>query len=185
MSIELVGLFTLLVGAWGACVPFVGPIFGYTADGTGSWDWTSAHAWLFLVPGAVAAVGGVFMMGGGATRHGAAVRLGGLLAMVAGAWFVIGPIAWPVLQGASFYSGYSTLHEFSYWIGYSLGPGVLLAWFGAYALGRPRPAQKLRSDPITATRSTAPPSPAPSSPAQPSPAPSTTAPSTTTDAPSV
>jgi hypothetical protein len=134
MSVELAGFLTLLLGAWGALVPFIGPIWSWSADGTGSWTWDAAHAWLFLVPGVVAAIGGLMAMIGGATVGGLA-KLGGLLAIVAGAWFIVGPIAWPILEGNQFFAGYSTLHQFGFWIGYSLGPGVLLTMLGAYIFG--------------------------------------------------
>lgn len=128
------GLLVLLLGAWGALVPFVGPIFGFSADGTASWTWTSAHAWLFVLPGAVAVFGALLLMAG-AGRPSA--RLGALLALAAAAWFVAGPLAWPVLQGTHFFSGYGTLREFEYWIGYSMGPGFLIGSLAGYALGRP------------------------------------------------
>lgn len=134
MSTWFAGVLALLVGAWGAIVPFVGPEFHYSADGTGAWAWSAPHAWLFLVPGAVAVLGALLIM---AVRGGIA-SLGALLAIVAGAWFVIGPVAWPVIHGSTFFSGDTTLRQFEFWVGYSLGPGVLLAILGAFVLGRPK-----------------------------------------------
>jgi hypothetical protein len=142
VSIEIVGVLTILLGAWGGIVPFVGPVFGYSADAAGSWTWTSAHAWLFLVPGATAVVGGLMMMIGG-TVHTGVTKIGSLLAICAGAWFVVGPIAWPILQGSQFFTGYSTLHQFEYWIGYSIGPGVLLLCLGGWAIGHGPARQQL------------------------------------------
>ncbi|MGH9304537.1 MAG: hypothetical protein ACRDZ5_09020, partial [Acidimicrobiales bacterium] len=52
-----------------------------------------------------------------------------------GAWFVIGPLAWPVLEGAHVFVGASPLVELTYWIGYSLGPGLLLAMLGGLSMG--------------------------------------------------
>jgi hypothetical protein len=66
------------------------------------------------------------------------LAFGGLLAAVCGAWFVIGPLAWPALRGPAFFTGASPLRELEYWIGYSLGPGGLLLALGAFILGRPR-----------------------------------------------
>ena len=143
------GLGLILLGAWAAIVPFVGPTFGFSADGTGSWTWGLSHALLFLVPGAAAVIGGLLVM----TGIPATVRAGGMLAALAGAWLIIGPVAWPVLEGSSFFSGASALGELSYWIGYSLGPGALLIGFGAFVTGfsmvgmHPAPGPAVREAP--------------------------------------
>lgn len=135
---EGAGVLMLLLGAWAGLVPFIGPIWGWSADGTASWTWTNAHAWLFVVPGAVAFLGALMILGGGIGTRAGGTSMGGLLGVLAGAWLVVGPVAWPVLTGAHFFHGYGTLTELSYWIGYSLGPGLLIAVLGAYALGRPK-----------------------------------------------
>ena len=44
------GIFTVLLGAWAGIVVFVGPLFGYDAQGRGSWVWNSNHAFLHLAP---------------------------------------------------------------------------------------------------------------------------------------
>jgi hypothetical protein len=141
LSIEMAGLLTLMLGAWSGVVPYVGPIFGFSGDGAGSWTWNLAHALLFLVPGAAACIAAAIIMieglSTGPARRGL-LALGGLLALVCGTWLVIGPIAWPALQGTAFFAGASPLHEFAYWVGYALGPGALLVALGAFVLGRPR-----------------------------------------------
>ena len=130
----------LLVGAWGGIVPFVGPTFGFNGDGSASWTWNLMHALLWVAPGAVACVGAIlalgliprFALGRG---HIGAAAVGTLVAL-AGAWFVIGPVAWPVLErSAGVFVPASPLRELSYQVGYSLGPGVLLAILGGTALG--------------------------------------------------
>jgi hypothetical protein len=61
---------------------------------------------------------------------------GGLLALVSGAWFVIGPLAWPVLVSNSLaIEAASSLRELAYQVGYALGPGLILAAAGAFAIG--------------------------------------------------
>jgi hypothetical protein len=139
-SIETAGLLTLLVGAWGGIVPFVGPLFGFSADGSRSWTWSLPHALLSLTPGAVAVTAGVLVMAAGGTLYRpGGLKLGGLMAALCGAWFVIGPVAWPVLEHSRVFVGASPMRELAYWIGYSLGPGTLLAALGAFVLGRPAP----------------------------------------------
>ena len=139
MSLEMSGFLILCLGAWGGIVPFVGPLFGYSADGAGSWRWDQAHALLFLIPGAVAVFAGLLIMTGAMAviaRPGLLV-FAGFLAAVCGAWLVVGPLAWPVLHGSKFFVTASPLREFEYWIGYSLGPGGLLLALGAFVVGRP------------------------------------------------
>lgn len=135
-----VGLFTLLFGAWAGIVPFVGPLFGYGATGTGAWVWNLPHALLWLAPGAAAVLMGVLMSsqapGISAGMASGGAFLIGFATLLCGAWLVIGPFAWPVLEGVHPFVGAATpLREFSYWIGYSLGPGVILAMLGGSAMG--------------------------------------------------
>ncbi len=136
---EMAGLLIALLGAWSGIVPFVGPTFGFSADGSGSWYWNLSHALLFLAPGAAALVGGILIVLG---RRGAQAA-GGLLAAVAGAWLVVGALVWPIFYG-TFFVGASPIREFAYWIGYSLGPGGLLIGLGAFTLGRTAPPAVVR-----------------------------------------
>jgi hypothetical protein len=134
----LAGLFALLASAWGGIVAFVGPTFGFSADGTGSWYWSSSHALLALVPGAVGVVVGLALMGYSMSRSRTFLGLGaiGLLAVLAGGWFAIGPLAWPVLYGTkAYFVGASPLRELAYVVGYALGPGLILAVVGGVAWG--------------------------------------------------
>lgn len=142
MSIEMAGLLTMLLGAWGGIVPYVGPLFGFSADGSAAWTWNLPHGFLFLLPGAVAVFSAfLLMVAGGSTAPGRHRALGliGFLVAICGAWFVVGAFAWPVIHGSNFFVGGSTpLREFAYWIGYSLGTGGLLIALGAFVMGRPK-----------------------------------------------
>jgi|SRR5579862_2317526 len=139
-GLGVLGVLTFFLGAWGGIVPFVAPTFRFSADGSASWHWSLAHALLWLVPGAFAAVSGLFMLGlvpravAGLARLGSAVA--GLTAATCGAWFVLGPFAWSVLEhSGGLFVPASALREFTYEVGYSLGPGLLLGMFGAFAVG--------------------------------------------------
>lgn len=139
-GLGLLGLLTVLVGAWAGIVPFAGPAFGFNALGSPAWSWSFLHAMLWVIPGAVAVFCGFIMMGLiprsviGMARLGAAVT--GVIVAACGAWLVIGPVAWPVLRDRTVvFLPASPIKELAYWIGYSLGPGLLLAMFGAFALG--------------------------------------------------
>src|SRR5437764_4891631 len=82
------GLLITILGAWGALVPFIGPYWNYTIGSSATWHWSTNRLWLSVLPGAVAALGGLMMMLGGTRR---AVSTGALLATLAGIWFVAGP----------------------------------------------------------------------------------------------
>ncbi len=36
-GLGLVGTLAVLTAAWGGIVPYIGPVFGYSGDGSGSW----------------------------------------------------------------------------------------------------------------------------------------------------
>ncbi|HWF69139.1 MAG TPA: hypothetical protein VG187_06160 [Mycobacterium sp.] len=81
------GLLLIILGAWGALIPFVGPYFhfAYTPDQT--WAWSTARGWLEVFPGVTTAVGGVLLLLSG---NRATAMFGGWLAVIGGAWFVVG-----------------------------------------------------------------------------------------------
>ncbi|EUA11920.1 hypothetical protein I546_2738 [Mycobacterium kansasii 732] len=75
----------MILGAWGALVPFIGPRFDFAY--TPGQAWTAARGWLEVLPGVAAAVGGLLLIISG---NRAIAMLGGWLAALAGAWFVVG-----------------------------------------------------------------------------------------------
>src|SRR6202012_890783 len=81
------GLLLILLGAWGALVPFFGPNINWAYLADPAWTWTTAKGWLEVLPGAVAAVGGLLVLVSG---NRASAMFGGWLAVAAGAWFVVG-----------------------------------------------------------------------------------------------
>jgi hypothetical protein len=83
----LSGLLLILLGAWGALVPFVGPNINWAYMADPAWTWTTAKGWLEVLPGAVTAVGGLLLLVSG---NRASAVFGGWLAAVGGAWFVVG-----------------------------------------------------------------------------------------------
>lgn len=131
----------LLLSAWAGVIPFVGPIFGFSADGTSSWTWNQVHVLGALVPGAV----GVFacmLIIASARRpvgHQSSFALGtwGFVMFLCGAWLTVTPIVWPVLVGTYFHTASPSM-TLAHWMAYSSGPGILLAGFGAHVVGRIR-----------------------------------------------
>lgn len=88
------GLLLIILGVWGALIPFVGPYFhfAYTPDQT--WAWSTARAWLEVIPGAVTAAGGFLLLISG---NRATAMFGGWLAVIAGTWLVVGRTLAPTL----------------------------------------------------------------------------------------
>lgn len=88
------GLLLVVLGAWGALIPFVGPHFNFAYTPDRDWAWSTARGWLEVAPGAAAALGGLLLIVAG-NRVGA--MLGGWLAVLGGAWFVVGGQVAPLL----------------------------------------------------------------------------------------
>jgi hypothetical protein len=139
LSLILGGFLALLLSAWAGIVPFVGPSFGFSPDGTASWTWNRAHALGALVPGAVGLLACLVIVVLARRPTGTLVpsRLvgAGYLIFLCGAWFASVPVVWPVLVGSYFHAASPSL-TLAYWMGLAIGPGVLLAAFGAFAMGR-------------------------------------------------
>ena len=48
----LSGVLLVLLGLWGAVIPFVGPYFRYAYTPDRAWEYTSGRLWLEVLPGA-------------------------------------------------------------------------------------------------------------------------------------
>src|ERR1017187_7853771 len=141
----LCGLLLILLGAWGALIPFIGPYFKFAYSPDKTWAYTSGRLYLSLVPGAAAVLGGLLLLG---TRSRAAGMFGGLRAAAGGAWFIAGAgIVDIVLNRTSIKPGAPLAHAGSgigsaaKWmfleeIGFFAGVGILIILFGAIAIGR-------------------------------------------------
>jgi hypothetical protein len=81
------GLLLIILGVWGALIPFIGPYFHFAYTPDQAWAWSTGRAWLEVFPGVTTAVGGFLLLVSG---NRATAMLGGWLAAIAGAWFVVG-----------------------------------------------------------------------------------------------
>jgi hypothetical protein len=81
------GLLMVILGAWGALIPFLGPYFHFAYTPDHAWAWSTARGWLEVFPGVTAVVGGLLLVASG---NRATAMFGGWLAALAGAWFVVG-----------------------------------------------------------------------------------------------
>jgi hypothetical protein len=82
----------MLLGAWGAIIPFVGPYFDYAYTPNRTWTWTTARWWLEVLPGAVAFFAGLLLL---FTARRIIALLAAWCAIAAGAWYVVGPLLAP------------------------------------------------------------------------------------------
>lgn len=132
------GLLSVLAGAWGGIVAYIGPTFGYQSNGSGSWVWSWQHSLLHLIPGAVAVAAGLLMWAMAARTRGGSGRLGsglaGLALLASGAWFVLGPVVWPIYHTSPVFGPASPTDNFVNQLGYNLGPGLVIVALGGLTL---------------------------------------------------
>lgn len=130
------GLLLILLGAWGALIPFVGPYFKYAYTPANAWTYTSGRLWLSILPGVAAMVGGLILLI--ATARPLALAGAGLAA-AAGAWFAVGTVLSPIWAGGTINLGIpvgdpvaQALEE----LGFFIGLGVVIVFLAALAFGR-------------------------------------------------
>jgi hypothetical protein len=149
-----VALLAALVAAWGGISVFVGPLFDFRPTSVSAWQWTTQNWLLHLVPGAVGLVAGLMMLGRAAEAsvgHRSRLMLAGLMALAAGAWFVIGPALWPTIESGPAYARAASAGDgFVNALGANLGPGLLLAFLAGMALKAAIAVPRVRFDPIDA-----------------------------------
>jgi hypothetical protein len=132
----LSGFLVLLLGVWGALIPFVGPYFDYAYSPAVAWTWTSGRFWLEVLPGIAAVVAGFLLM---TTANRSVGVFAGWLASLAGAWFVVGPVLgrlWNGAEGAAGTPVGGTARQVWEQIGFFDGLGAVILFLGALALGR-------------------------------------------------
>ena len=138
------GVLLILLGAWGALAPFVGPYFHFAYTPDRAWAYTSGRLWLSIVPGAATLAGGLLVT---FASHRAVGIFGAVLAVLGGAWFIVGSAVTKVVvvspsispgtpQARSVGSISVAKWQFFEGLGFFTGTGVLILFFGAMALGR-------------------------------------------------
>lgn len=129
------GLLLILLGAWGALIPFVGPYFDFSFTPDQAWVWTNARGWLEVLPGAVAAVGGLLLV---RTGNRATAMFGGWLAIAAGAWFIVGRVLAGPLGLGEVGNPVGGTADKTAWLelSYFYGLGALIVLVAAMAVGR-------------------------------------------------
>ncbi|MGX1776826.1 hypothetical protein ACWIGW_32290 [Nocardia brasiliensis] len=129
------GLAVLLLGIWGALIPFLGPYFDFAFTPDDSWVWTSARGWLEVLPGVVAIVGGFLML---TSRNRLVASFGGWLAAASGLWFIVGPFLADLLNLGALGEpvASSDLKRALLQLTFFYGLGALILFFAATSLGR-------------------------------------------------
>ena len=86
----LSGLLLVVLGAWAALVPFIGPYFdfAYTPAPNLAWMWTAERGYMEVAPGVAAVVGGLILLF--STSRVMAI-FGAWLGVAGGAWLILGP----------------------------------------------------------------------------------------------
>jgi len=131
------GVLLMLLGLWGALIPFIGPYFHFAYTPDTAWTFNTARLWLEILPGAAVFLGG-FLLLIATGRH--VALFGAMLAAAAGAWFTLGPVLSPlwnnhVTMGGSPASStvYMRIME---QLGFFTALGVVIVFVAGAALGR-------------------------------------------------
>ena len=131
------GFLLILLGLWGALIPFIGPYFNYAYTPDKAWTYNTGRLWLELLPGAAVFLGGVLLM---VARGRHTALFGALLAAAAGAWFALGTVLSPlwnhhIPMGGS-PAGSSVYMRIMEQLGFFTALGVVIVFVAGAALGR-------------------------------------------------
>jgi hypothetical protein len=133
----LSGVLLILLGAWGALIPLVGPYFHYAYTPDTAWSFTSGRIWLEIAPGAAALIGGLIVV---VSSLRPVAMFGAWLAALAGAWFVAGTTLsalWTTGGVSAIGSPVGgTVTRTAEQIGFFTGLGVVIAFLAALVIGR-------------------------------------------------
>ena len=139
------GLLLILLGAWGALIPFVGPYFHFAYTPDAAWTWTWGRFFLEIVPGVATVLGGLILM---ISAFRPIAMFGAALAAAGGAWFVVGSLLGPVWTSyaaagggvpAALDPGQPTggpLHMVAEHLSFFTALGVVIVFVAAVAFGR-------------------------------------------------
>jgi hypothetical protein len=115
------GFALLVLGAWGALIPLVGPSIDFGFDTNRTWQLNEQHWTLSIAPGIAAAIGGILVVLPRA-------RFGALIAALAGAWFALGPFLHPLWSDAVSPIATDDGKRAALWVAYFMGPAALIAY---------------------------------------------------------
>src|SRR5581483_11238002 len=137
-------LLLVLLGAWGALVPFIGPYFNFAYTPDTAWTWTSGRFFLSVLPGAAAVLGGLILL---VSAFRPAAMVGACLAAAGGAWFATGALFAPLASTSSTLGsipaalnpGTATggpVHVVAEHLAFFTGLGLVIVFIAGLAFGR-------------------------------------------------
>jgi hypothetical protein len=132
----LSGLLLVLLGIWGALIPFIGPYFHYAYTPDKAWTYTTGRLWLDILPGAAAFLGGLIVL---TSAYRPTAHFGAWLAALSGAWFALGGLIGPTWIHMQMVPGTpvgDATHRTLEQIGFFTGLGVAIVLLAAMAIGR-------------------------------------------------
>jgi hypothetical protein len=131
------GFLLILLGLWGALIPFIGPYFHFAYTPDTAWTYNTARLWLEILPGAAVFLGGFFLMIATGRHTG---LFGAILAAAAGAWFTLGTMLSPLWNNHVTLGGSpaaSTVYmRIMEQLGFFTALGVVVVFIAAAAFGR-------------------------------------------------
>ena len=141
------GVLLILLGVWGALIPFIGPYFHFAYTPDTAWTWTWGRFFLEIVPGVAAALGGLILL---VSAFRPVAMFGAALAAAGGAWFAVGHLLGPVWSSsttlgvpgsipAAFSPGAPAggpLHVVAEHLTFFTALGVVIVFVAAVAFGR-------------------------------------------------
>jgi hypothetical protein len=129
------GTLLVLLGVWGALIPFVGPYFDYAyTPPDNTWNYTTGRLLLDILPGVGAVLGGLLVL---VSANRASAAFGAWLAALSGAWFVLGVPFSAIWESPTIGEPIGgTTQQFLEYAGFFGGLGVVIVFLAAFALGR-------------------------------------------------
>jgi hypothetical protein len=130
----ITGPLLMVLGVWGALIPFIGHSFGFGFTPDNTWTWSAARGWLEVLPGGAAFLGGALLT---TSSNRLSAMVGGWLAAAGGAWFIVGTVITPWWSAGNIGVPTGNAHH-AVWerLGMFDGLGVVIVLFAAIALGR-------------------------------------------------
>jgi len=134
----LSGLLLVLLGAWGALIPFIGPYFHYAYAPDSAWTYTNGRFWLEILPGCATVLGGLIVL---ASASRPVAMFGAWLAAVSGGWFALGNVLAPIVSSHGLSTNIGspvggTVTRALEQIGFFTGLGLVIVLVAGMAIGR-------------------------------------------------
>jgi hypothetical protein len=133
----LSGVLLVLLGLWGGLIAFVGPYVDFAFTPNETWVFNNDRLWLNVAPAVATGLGGLIVL---FSANRAVAMFGGWLAVLGGAWFVVGPtvsMLWKATGATATGTPIgSEVRQVAEQLAFFTGLGVVIVFFAALALGR-------------------------------------------------